>query len=298
MTAPQSAPKTEAVQDWWERNPFTLGLSEKKTDLVGRVDTEKMDVAYFAEIERKFRKHTRGGAQQDGKPLLSMLIDYPSLRGKKVLDIAVGSGWSLATFLEQGADATGIDLTDFAVEQTRRNLALRGLKADVLRMDAQRMTFPDATFDFVNAWGCVMHMPDTEGALREIRRVLKPGGRMLAYMYNRSSWPFWFNYFFLRGILKGDLIRYKFDLDKLTSRYSDGFSVGGNTLARFYTPAAAKRMYERAGFKDVKAWPWELPEEPDGWPAGKFPVFRHLPKSWKAWMAKRWGYGLIVTAAK
>lgn len=293
--------KNKAVENWWNENPFTLGAAKKdynKEDLVGRIDFDKMDLSYFQEIERKFRKHTRFGGQEDGMPILSKLVDYQWINGKKVLDIAVGSGFSMVSFVAGGADVTGIDITDFAVKQSKINLHAKGLKGEVIKMDAQKMSFQDASFDFVNAWGCLMHMPSTERAISEIYRVLKKDGKLLAYMYNRSSWPFWFNIFFLRGILLGELIRYRGDVTKLTSRYSDGSAKEGNALTKFYTPKQVKNMFEESGFINVSVLPWELPEEPNHWPMRKFPVFKYLPKKIKKYMAKNWGYGLIVKAEK
>lgn len=290
--------KNREVEEWWDNNPFTFGVTNKEGDQVGAIDHSLMDLSYFEDIENKFRKHSRGAGQEDGAPLLSKLVDYEWLKNKKVLDIAIGSGFSTVAFSVGGADVTGIDITSFAVKEAKKNLELRNLPGEVLQMDAQQMNFPDNSFDFVNAWGCLMHMPDTLGAISEIYRVLKPGGRVLAYMYNKSSWPYWFNLIFLRGILLGQLFRYRFNTVALSSRYSDGYSVGGNMLTKFYTPKEVKRMFEKAGFADVECFPWELPYEPDGWPMGAFPIFRYLPKSIKAFMSKRWGYGLIIKAKR
>ncbi|MFH0803744.1 MAG: class I SAM-dependent methyltransferase [Candidatus Tagabacteria bacterium] len=286
------------IEAWWDKNPFAFGVSNTKRDQVGTIGLAQMNLAYFQEIERKFRKHTRGGAQEDGKSLFSKLIDYRWLKGKKVLDIAVGSGFSMVVFLEGGAEVTGIDISNFAVNFAKKNLECRNLSGEVLKMDAQNMQFPDESFDFVNAWGCLMHMPDTEKAIREMYRVLKPGGRAFAYMYNKNSWPYWFNAIFLRGIFFGQLLRYRFNTVKLTSRYSDGYSVGGNALAKFYVPDKVRQMFREAGFKNVECFPFELPDEPNQWPARRFPIFKYLPARIKSYMAKRWGYGLIVRAEK
>src|SRR3989344_6312689 len=115
------------INNWWDSNPFTWGISDKSADLVGRVDMSKMDLTYFQEIERKFRKHCKDGAQKDDAPLLSNLVDYDWLRGKKILDVATGSGFAMTAFIQGGADVVGIDLTDYAVEQTKRNLTARKL---------------------------------------------------------------------------------------------------------------------------------------------------------------------------
>lgn len=291
----------EQIKKWWEQNPFTFGVATndyKRCDLVGRMPIENMDMHYFEEIERKFRKHTGTGIQEIDQPLLSKLIDFSLIKNKDVLDIAVGSGLHLVTFAKAGARVTGIDLTPFAVSQANRNLELRHLQGRVLQMDAQCMKFPENSFNFINAWGCLMHMPDTEKAVKEIYRVLKPGGQVLAYMYNKSSWPFWFNIFFLRGILLGGLIRYKGNIDKLTSRYSDGSHNKGNILTKFITPKKAKEIFKRAGFNEVKALPLDISQEPNHWPMGSFPIFSYLPSKIKAWMSKRWGYGLIIRSKK
>ena len=143
-----------------------------------------------------------------------------------------------------------------------------------------------------------MHMPDTAGAIREIYRVTKHGGRTLAYMYNKSSWPFWFNLILLKGIVLGGLVRFRGDITRLASRYSDGYTTGGNPLTKFYKPKDVENMFRAAGFKTVEAYPWDLPYEPDGWPLRIFPVFKYLPRKIKAYMSKHWGYGLIVKAQK
>lgn len=290
--------KTEEVRNWWNKNPFTMGLVDNG-DMVGEVDLDKVDLNYFNEIERKFRKHSRFGGQEDGAPLLSRLVDYKWLVGKDVLDIAVGSGFSAVSFAAGGANVTGIDLTDFAVKQAQLNFKFRSLPGKILRMDAQEMSFPDCSFDFVDAWGCLMHMPNTEKAIREIYRVTKNGGKFLGYMYNRNSWTFWFNFVLLRGILLGKLIKYRFNINKLTSRYTDGSISGeGNPLAKLYTVREVTNMFEQAGFVDVKCFPWYLPDEPDGWPCKKCPVFKFLPKGVKEFLGKKLAFGLIIQCNK
>ena len=291
----------EEIRDWWEKHPFTLGVATKdykSSDLVGKIPLDKIDLEYFIEIERKFRKHSGIGAQEEGQPLLTKLVNLEALKGKKVLEIATGPGVHLVPYVQAGAEVVAIDLTSYAVGQATLNLKLRGLPGAVLQMDAQKMTFPDEHFDFVHAWGCLMHMPDTAKAIKEICRVLKSGGVCLAYMYNRSSWPFWFNIIFLRGVLLLGLIRYKGDIDRLTSRYSDGASLGGNMLAKFYRPKTVAKMFKEAGFKDVEVKAWDIGYEPDHWPLRSFPIFKFLPTFLKKYMSKNWGYGLVIHARK
>lgn len=299
MARKSNAELTLDVERWWNDHPFSFGFGNTQGDQVGTIEIDKMDRAYFDDIERRFRKHARGGAQEEGAPLFSKLINYETqVRNKRVLDIATGSGFATVALIQGGAaKVTGIDLTDFAVAHTRKNLQVRGLSAEIHKMDAQHLTFPDQSFDYVNAWGCLMHMPDTEGAIKEIYRVLAPGGSTMAYMYNKDSWPYWFNIIVVRGILMLGFLRYGFDTVRLTSRYSDGHSIGGNMLTKFYSKKAAKQMYEAAGFTDVKVEPFVLTQAVDQWPMRQIPLFKYLPQTIKNKMA-RFGYAFIVTAHK
>ncbi len=291
--------QTQDIQNWWNNNPFTLGVGKsdyKKHDLVGRPQGD-LNLGFFEEIEKRFRKHSGIGAQEKGEILLSKLVNI-NLKNKDVLDIATGSGLFAISFAREGAKVVAIDLTPYAVEEAKTNFKVRNIEGKVMQMDAQHMSFENNSYDFVNAWGCLMHMPNTDEAINEIYRVLRPEGEVLAYMYNKSSWPFWFNIFFLRGIILGGLLKYKGNITKLTSRYSDGASTGGNMLTKFFTPEEVRKMFENVGFKKVEVFPWNIGYEPDHWPMRSFPIFKFLPQRIKAWMAERWGYGLIIKAKK
>src|SRR5436190_1243777 len=154
---------TEKVRDWWNANPFTYLMDNQNIT---------PDWAFFRNIDRKIIKWMPWA--QKGYPLLSSVIDYRALKNKKVLDIAVGTGWTTEQFVRAGADVMAVDLTPKAVELTKTRLALNNLTADVRVQDAQKLSFEDKTFDYVLAFGCLMHMPNTEAAIAEIHRVLKP----------------------------------------------------------------------------------------------------------------------------
>lgn len=110
------------------------------------------------------------------EPFILPFADFGSTRGKKVLEIGVGLGADHQQFAEAGADLYGIDLTERAVEHTRRRLELFGLTSQLAMGDAENLDFPDETFDFVYSWGVLHHSPDTAKAIDEVYRVLKRGG--------------------------------------------------------------------------------------------------------------------------
>src|SRR5215213_4349555 len=82
----------------------------------------------------------------------------------------------LLQFARGGACCTGIDLTPRSVEITRHRFKLYGADGDCMVSDGERLPFRDESFDVVYSNGVLHHTPDTAGAIREVYRVLRPGG--------------------------------------------------------------------------------------------------------------------------
>ena len=133
--------------------------------------------AYFAEIER---------VRYEQDDMLRDFAQFETARGKKVLEVGVGAGTDLLQWARAGADVSGIDLTDAAVAMATEHLALEGFKANIARGDAERLTFPDNTFDIFYSWGVLHHTPNTAQTIAEAHRVLKPGGTLKVMLYH---WP-------------------------------------------------------------------------------------------------------------
>ena len=278
--------KTKAVESWWNANPFTYNGEIN----VGKiVPLEKMDVSFFETVERKYRKNTDGVTQDLDKPVFSKFINYADLKGKRVLDIAVGMGFSAASFAQAGAEVTGIDLTDFAVQSTKRNFFLRNLSGTIIQMDAQKLEFPDNYFDYICAHGCLMHMPDTSQAVGEIYRVLKPGGKIYAWMYHRG-WYFWFGVLFLRGLLFGGFLRYGLKPLRLTSRYSDGAHQGGNPHTEFFSRRKLRHLFASQGFVDVKVHANYSPGEWENWPVASLSLGSLVPEKIQRFLSEKVGF--------
>lgn len=115
------------------------------------------------------------------------LHEYESFAGRKVLDVGCGNGYVVSRYAAAGAIASGVDVTETAVQLTQRRLELMGLEADIRVASAEDLPFEDATFDCVSSMGVVHHTPDTPRAISEIHRVLKPGGRLILMVYHRNS---------------------------------------------------------------------------------------------------------------
>jgi SAM-dependent methyltransferase len=139
------------------------------------------------------------------EPFIANYADFDSTRGLEVLEIGVGLGSDFVRFIRAGARATGVDLTERSVKLVRRRLELEGLQADVRVSDAERLPFSDGAFDVVYSWGVLHHTPDSDRAIAEALRVLRPGGRLCVMLYARHSWlayALWLRHGVVRGRLR------------------------------------------------------------------------------------------------
>lgn len=263
----------QSIENWWSDHPFTY--ADGMHEWYDSAELGK-SLAFFEKVENRLRRHATS-YQKPGAPLLSNFIDYAALKGKRVLDIATGTGVIAVEFARQEAEVVAVDLTQTAVKMATRNFAVRGLKGEVLKMDAQALEFPDNSFDFVAAHGCLMHMPDTPKAISEMYRVLKPGGQFYAWFYQKG-WYYWFNVLFLRGICMGALFRHGFDTVKLTSLYTDGLDFGGNPHTRLYSIKELRKLFGDAGFNDVDVAVTYNQSQMKAWPMRKLPIGQFLPE--------------------
>lgn len=119
---------------------------------------------------------------------LSRLINFPSFRGKKVLEIGCRIGLDLARFAENGALVTGIELSESCIDIAHQYFAKKALKSDFYVMDGENMSFSDDCFDVVYAHGVVQYTANPQRMVDEIYRVLRKDGIAIIMVYNRYSW--------------------------------------------------------------------------------------------------------------
>jgi ubiquinone/menaquinone biosynthesis C-methylase UbiE len=108
-------------------------------------------------------------------------IDLLQLRpGERVLIVGAGTGADL-DYLPPDVDVTATDLTPTMVNRTALRAARLHRHVEVRVMDAQALEFPDDSFDAVILHLIVAVVPDPARALREVARVLRPGGRVAVF---------------------------------------------------------------------------------------------------------------------
>lgn len=120
---------------------------------------------------------------------LPQLVDFPSYKGQRLLEVGCGIGTDLVRFAAGGARVTGVDLAQTAIGLAQSNFALQGLEAEELRVaNGEALPYPDQSFDVVYGHGVVQYTADAAQLIRECHRVLKPGGTGIFMVYNRVSW--------------------------------------------------------------------------------------------------------------
>jgi SAM-dependent methyltransferase len=248
---------------------------------------------------------------------IPLAADFSSARGLKVLEIGCGLGTDGAQFAAAGANYTGVDLTEAAVELARKRFELFDLSGKFQTADAENLDFANESFDLVYSHGVLHHTPDTAKAIREVHRVLRPGGRAIVMLYHRDSYNYRINISLLRRagsrLLKWepglklvhritgepiDSLREHARLLKtekesyLTSGefLSQNTDGAGNPLARVYSRSEARKLFK--DFSEVALKTYFMNKR---W----LPVIGGLlPRSWESRLAARWGWHLWIYATK
>ena len=160
---------TDEIRSYWNRHIHDLEITRHPVGSRGFFDD--LDQYHFEKLHHLLR-----------------LVDFDGYRGRTVLEVGCGAGVDLARFARGGADVTGVDLTESAIQLARANFEQQGLSGLFEIADGERLPFLDDTFDFVYAHGVVQYTANPLQLVNECRRVLKPGGQALFQVYNRVSW--------------------------------------------------------------------------------------------------------------
>ena len=287
----------ERVRKFWQQHPCGTKFS----------DAEMGSREFFERVEtHRYEKEWH----------IPSAANFAGSRGLKVLEIGCGLGTDGAQFARAGADYTGIDLTEAAVDLARRRFALSGLRGNFRVSDAEKLDFADESFDLVYSHGVLHHTPDIDAAVTEIHRVLKPGGRAMVMLYHRGSYNYRIGIRVLRragaGLLKSesgirlvhrltgepiDSLREHaaslrnangdFSAAELLNQSTDG---AGNPLARVYSRREARDLFK--AFREVELRAYFLNKR-------FIPVVGNLlPRSIESALASRWGWHLWIYATK
>ena len=214
--------KAGEVGSWWSSNPQTYGDLHGQSRYGGK-EKSFGGKAFFEDADRKmFSLNRRLGRKEP----FDLIFPYERYRGKSVLEIGCGMGAMASLWARQGARVTAVDLAPFSVEMTQRRFSVMGLEGDIRKADGRTLPFTDGEFDYAYSWGVLHHSPDLAQSLREMMRVVKPGGEFGLMLYHRHSLFYFWRMRYREGFLhlESDFL----DPVALSSRYTDGAEAEGN----------------------------------------------------------------------
>ena len=222
MAASATTDAQERNRIWWETLPMTYEdweAPERKKEIDGN----------FQKYIEEFR--TCSGYITS--------FPYEKLAGKEVLEIGCGFGGAAYLLARGGAHVHAVDLTEAAVKGATAITKFYDLNVTVQQMDAEKLQFADASFDYVFSWGVLHHSHDTQASFHQVSRVLKPGGQGMIMVYNRHSLRYYLNgirALLLRGkLFKGETLK------SVQRFYTDGY------YQRHFSPRELTECLAKAG---------------------------------------------------
>jgi demethylmenaquinone methyltransferase / 2-methoxy-6-polyprenyl-1,4-benzoquinol methylase len=180
----------------------------------------------------------------------SALLRNPAAR---VLDLCCGTGDLALAFRREapeGAEIIGSDFVPEMLVRAREKTAVLDARIAFVEADALALPFSDEHFDLVSCSFGFRNLANYESGLREIFRVLKPGG--VAAILEFAEPP---------GKIFGGLYRFYFRrvlprLGALISGNGSAYSYLPSSVSKFPSPEALQKLFERCGYKDVRFARW------------------------------------------
>jgi demethylmenaquinone methyltransferase/2-methoxy-6-polyprenyl-1,4-benzoquinol methylase len=214
---------------------------EEKTRRVGAV---------FSSVARRYdlmNDLMSGGMHRSWKDRFVARVT-PRL-GERILDMAGGTGDVAFRMAKRGAQVTVADINSDMLDVGKSRAQQRGLDLAWMVENAERLSFPDASFDAYTIVFGIRNVTDIPAALEEAHRVLKRGGRFFCMEFSSSDWP-------------GFARLYDAWADKLIPRIGkavtddeESYRYLVDSIRRFPRPNAFKAMVAQAGFVRAAAEP-------------------------------------------
>lgn len=270
--------KIDEVKNYWNSRPCNLRHSQKS---IGSKE-------YFEEVEaRKFFV----------EPHLVEFANFPSVKGKKVLEIGCGLGTTTINFAKFASKVTAVDLSDKSIELAKKRAEVYGLsdKIDFLNCNAEELSnyLPLQEYDLIFSFGVIHHSPNPDKILSELHKFLKPSGQLKVMVYYRYSWKV------LWIMLKYGKFQF-WNIAKHVAKYSEAQT--GCPITYSYSESDAKKLFQNEGFKIVEMSPEHIfPYKINDYVQYKYVknwYFRILPNKFFRYLEKKFGWHLCITAVK
>ena len=161
--------------------------------------------------------------------------------GQKILDLAAGTGSSSIAFVRDGVKVVAADFSRGMLEEGKR----RHPELEFVFADAAELPFSDKEFDTVTISFGIRNVEKTEVALREMLRVLKPGGKLVVCEFSTIPNPLMHNLyrFYLRNILP--------TISALVSKTPEAYNYLAESIDAWPNQKELLKIIENAGFESV-----------------------------------------------
>jgi len=268
------------IAAFWDRRPCNIRHSKE------RINSRE----YFEEVEK--RKYFV-------EPHIVEFVNFPSWRGKRVLEIGCGIGTDTINFARNGALVTAVELSERSLDIARQRAKVFGLQ-DRIRFyfgnaEELRRFVPVETHDLIYSFGMIHHTPHPGRVIKEISFYVDQSSILKLMVYHRYSWKaLWIlltygsSQFWSRREKRG-----------LISRYSEAQT--GCPVTYLFSVQEIRQLLQRFGFRVLESktdhiFPYQISDYRQ-YRYTKTWYFRWMPPSLFRWLEQRFGWHLCVTAA-
>jgi ubiquinone/menaquinone biosynthesis C-methylase UbiE len=278
---------------------------------------EKMNVSLKEQATEFWNRNPCGGGWQRYREFMAWIqrteryiygvLDNYEWQDKSVLEVGCGQGSTLNYLPGLGARVYGIDISEDSLAKAKAGAEELGYASRVKLSigDAEHLPFEDEFFDAIICLGVLHHTVDTAGGVREIFRVLKPGGFVIVMLY-RSGNPKWWATKLLRELsflfdkIQGEIFVIA---ERLRQKKKDGNQQGtallelfGVPIIKAFTNEECRRMF--ADFKSVNITNHQPGFERNCDIIRALEPFRNVFRRIDRAMKDRWGFYQVIEARK
>lgn len=185
----------------------------------------------------------------DNERWAKSFYDFGLPKGSRILDAGCGIGVCSRYYARKGYRVHAVDLAPQAVEMTRKSFELFGLEGSAEVGNVEKLAYPDGFFDGLVSNGVIHHTPNTEKAVEEFYRVLKPGGVAFCCVYYQNillRFPLWaITRRLLPLALKKKEGREKMLSLKTPEEMVRTYDGNGTPIAKLYSRKSAQALFRR-----------------------------------------------------
>jgi SAM-dependent methyltransferase len=247
------------VRKFWDDRPCNVRHSSKE------IGTKE----YFDEVETK---------KFFVEPHILKFTEFSKWKGKKVLEIGCGLATVGANFAFNGADYTGVELSESSLELAKQRFEVFGQTGKFYSGNAEELSsfVPVETYDLIYSFGVIHHSPQPERIISEIKRYMNESSVLKIMLYAKDSWK---NYMIESG------------LDQPEAQY-------GCPIANTYTKQEVMGLlngYEVLSIEQDHIFPYQVEPYKNG-EYIKQPWFDSMPPEMFRTLEKNLGWHLLITA--